>query len=700
MSKLIAEMDLDTIEVDDDDEEEQQQILVPKKRKGKTDAVMAEEEAGSSSGRRERKKSKYLSPPYTNLREVGKFLSSLSKRLEGMSLRRVAGLSGSESTGFSAINKFSGEEDDDKIPLSQIESTPACEIFSEFISTAAYPLHLKRNPSAKVVRCFFAMYRSFIYSDSAKFEDYKNLVDEYITKNEDSEKDDLNPNSNKKNSKHGDHQASGLGLKRSKNGRETKPEFKQWNNCSEKQKPGGKRLSNDGISQAPVELDLAMVDDVKQSKEKQKLTRGKKPGDKASQEAPVELNLPSLEDLNDGKEIQKPSRAKKSGERTNHGAPLEVDLPLVEDINDGKEKQKRSRGKKSGGRTSQRAPIELDLPLVDNLNDGKERQKLNRGKKAPIEFDLSLVDDLIENKEKPKPCGGRKSGWRTSQRVPVEHDIPLVGDLNEGHEKQKPSNGSKSGKNYSLGALLALECCRVDPSCEVKGKKRYGSKSDSGKNLADASNESKRKRKPGWKKKILYSTTSFQAPADLDLRMEYDSNEGELGKGRKRWKHGTNAEAEDQKMASGSDAGDSEEKESISKSAYHSNNEVGLDVEPVSCRKPFIMNEKMMEGTEDAIGNNLQNFGVRISKLEGAKSGRKKKNSEGPLKAKPGRRKDKLSGTCFEGQAALQLTFHSGVSLPSIEDLVTTYSKYGTLIDNRIELFKESNSALVVFAKR
>nr|XP_018677799.1 PREDICTED: uncharacterized protein LOC108952180 [Musa acuminata subsp. malaccensis] len=55
--------------------------------------------------------------------------------------------------------------------------------------------------------------------------------------------------------------------------------------------------------------------------------------------------------------------------------------------------------------------------------------------------------------------------------------------------------------------------------------------------------------------------------------------------------------------------------------------------------------------------------------------------------------------TCYSYPGALLLTFASGVPLPSQSELISTFRKYGVVIESETELLKETSSARVVFAK-
>ncbi|XP_010936710.1 uncharacterized protein [Elaeis guineensis] len=193
MAKLIAEMDLDAVEVSDGEDEKVEEKVKEKvdsgKRKKKTEnekgsemeniGVKAEEEGGS--GRRERKKSKYLSPPYTYLSGYTKYVAS-PRSAEMKTPRTSIDSSGPLSPKSQTILKCNCDtvqkEEDKMSPSFQVDSTSVHEILVEFLCTAVNPLHLKWNRLAKTIRGFFAIYRSCMYSSGSDCESYQKHLTE------------------------------------------------------------------------------------------------------------------------------------------------------------------------------------------------------------------------------------------------------------------------------------------------------------------------------------------------------------------------------------------------------------------------------------------------------------------------------------------------------------------------------------------
>ncbi|KAG1342797.1 putative Serine/threonine-protein kinase ATM [Cocos nucifera] len=193
MAKLIAEMDLDAVEVSDGEDEKVEEKVKEKvdsgKRKKKTEnekgsemenvVVKGEEEGGS--GRRERKKSKYLSPPYTYLSGYTKYVAS-PRSAEMKTPRKSIDSSGPLSPKSQTVLKCNCDtvqkEEDKMSPSFQVDSTSVHEILVEFLCTAVNPLRLKWNRLAKTIRGFFAIYRSSMYSSGSDCETYQKHLTE------------------------------------------------------------------------------------------------------------------------------------------------------------------------------------------------------------------------------------------------------------------------------------------------------------------------------------------------------------------------------------------------------------------------------------------------------------------------------------------------------------------------------------------
>jgi hypothetical protein len=110
---------------------------------------------GTGSGRRERKKSKYLSPPYTDI------------------------------VGLTAHNPSDEELDDGQVGkkdaqgpgkanLVDLEAFSVQDIFTDFLLTCMHPLYLKRQRSAKVFRFFFNKYRDTVFLQGPMHRTYTN----------------------------------------------------------------------------------------------------------------------------------------------------------------------------------------------------------------------------------------------------------------------------------------------------------------------------------------------------------------------------------------------------------------------------------------------------------------------------------------------------------------------------------------------
>ncbi|KAK8938532.1 hypothetical protein KSP39_PZI010853 [Platanthera zijinensis] len=410
MSKLIAEMDLDLEDLDDDDddndeeddEDKEEKSLRSMKRRGrgKLEAVKAEEEAGSSSGRRERKKSKYLSPPYTNLREVGKFLAMLPRKNSSSSDHGVT-------TGPSACQDDE-EDDDNKSSLLKIQRMPTVELLSELLSTAENPLHLKGNRGAKIIKFFFAMYRDSKYSDGADFGDYQKIELESTAKTEDSVEDsgkhelagssskDLEVKQQKSNSKPGvdtEAKLDSVPPKRNRRNVDDLDSKPQRNSDLEKQKPRRKKLLKDQISHgAPIFLDFCNANSLDAAKGKKKKKKSTNIMDGSLQEAQVDSD-PNLSNASfHGKEKQKLRRRKRLNDATSKEIPANLDLNMADLSGESKLEQCNKRSKSDADDDSTMA---VDPQIDGDLENvvGLDVEPLNYQK-------LVLVDEKrVGNKE-------------------------------------------------------------------------------------------------------------------------------------------------------------------------------------------------------------------------------------------------------------------------------------------------------------
>ncbi|KAJ3700716.1 hypothetical protein LUZ61_004421 [Rhynchospora tenuis] len=112
-----------------------------------------DEAAAAASAKRERKKSKYLSPPYTDIR--GSPIQNQSEEKLHVTEIEIGGLDKANTMlGFDAC------------------SVP--DIFNDFLLTANDPLYLKRRKSAKVLRIFFEKYRDTMFVEGAGYGGFAN----------------------------------------------------------------------------------------------------------------------------------------------------------------------------------------------------------------------------------------------------------------------------------------------------------------------------------------------------------------------------------------------------------------------------------------------------------------------------------------------------------------------------------------------
>ncbi|KAJ0989077.1 hypothetical protein J5N97_007433 [Dioscorea zingiberensis] len=191
MTKLIAEMDLNAVEVSDDEEEaekEREAVAVVDEEK-KHEIVKGSEmvnptvavDEGTGSGKRERKKSKYLSYPYTHFSEHSKN-SVLQEDSELKTLKKHSDASRGVLVGSPRKSRSSGDgfemEEDQKSLVLKLDATSMSEILSEFRATAVDSLHLKWNRLSKTIRGFFAVYRHSVFFDGSGFQAYQKQLGE------------------------------------------------------------------------------------------------------------------------------------------------------------------------------------------------------------------------------------------------------------------------------------------------------------------------------------------------------------------------------------------------------------------------------------------------------------------------------------------------------------------------------------------
>ncbi|XP_020573080.1 uncharacterized protein LOC110019660 [Phalaenopsis equestris] len=508
--KPVMEVALDALEMDEDEEEKEATAAAERilrstrwKSKGKLEVLTAEEEIGSSSGRRERKKSKYLSPPYTNLKEVGKFLATLPKNSEEKS-RKAAN-----------FPDHSEEEDDKNSYLVKIERMPMLEFFSEFVAAAKDPLHLKGHRTAEVIKYFFAVYRKSEYSGGDEIEDYKELVCESIAKTEDGVDDARKHEHDDRNNKHGAHKETSLDLKQRKSNskrvadQEIKFDFEepkrirknetiQGNDSDskrkkshslEKKRPRRKKISNDGRGHGvSLNLDL-QVEDTFDGGEAERRTGNNKNG--TSQETPA---------LNEGEEKQKPSRKKK---KMNDGISKGVLAGFnLHDVDGGSSESKPGRGtKRSKNDANGEAVVNADLQIVSSFNEGGSEKKVRNRKDVAINSQKPILtnEKKIRSKEdaansknfqnlvvkKTKFVGGAKSSPRKKGDTGAGPPKSKIGRRKV--KKADPLYGRQAALQLTFHSGIAL------PSIEdlITSYTKYGNLIDTGVELFEESNSAR-----------------------------------------------------------------------------------------------------------------------------------------------------------------------------------------------------------------
>ncbi|KAI3835736.1 hypothetical protein MKX03_033398 [Papaver bracteatum] len=136
---------------------------------------------------RERKKSKYLSPPYTNLGKGSKqwshsedSVTETPKVSKGSRVGRRMKKAIDQLFGSSPLVKCSSETFHKAPPEVSFNSMTSeqkkivseqksDEMFYEFVTAALDPMYLKENPSCSLIKGFFAIYRSSLYHDGSNY---------------------------------------------------------------------------------------------------------------------------------------------------------------------------------------------------------------------------------------------------------------------------------------------------------------------------------------------------------------------------------------------------------------------------------------------------------------------------------------------------------------------------------------------------
>ncbi|XP_010940066.1 uncharacterized protein [Elaeis guineensis] len=359
MAKLIAEMDLDAVEVSDGEEDKVKEKVELGKHKKKNEkekgskmehsGVKADEE--SSLGRRERKKSKYLSPPYTYLSGNTKYLASprsAETKTPRMSIDSSRALPPESPTilrcGSDTVQK-EVEEDGMSSPI-KVDSTSAHEILAEFLCTAVNPLHLKWNRLAKTIRGFFATYRSSMYSNGSEFAAYQK------------------------------HQAESCRI----NGKTANKDVVDW-----RKSEGKRKQKKDGARGGPGP-------DSANHSEQGKV--GKKRKTSTHFEAVVNLNKPQILDVPVG---SKPARKYRKGK---HGANGETIPNLCDEPPNSSEAAAKVGGQKmvrSKEVANGKSPVEPSHEFGGRSREGKSGQRGRKSKNVPNSLPVLDLDREVIN---------------------------------------------------------------------------------------------------------------------------------------------------------------------------------------------------------------------------------------------------------------------------------------------------------------
>ncbi|KAJ6814144.1 uncharacterized protein M6B38_140105 [Iris pallida] len=378
MTVLIAETDLGMVDVSDGNEE---------KNNGSSKSEngnMKDEDTGP--GRRERKKSKYLSPPYTDLAggysKLMEASANISETKRQKSSRALVTRSSSD------INKYEAElleeEEEKSSPSLKFDSVTTAELLAELLALAVNPLHLKRNSLARTVTGFFLKYRSSTFSSGAEFISYQKHVTESVGANmEIMNKEVVNVEVVNKEvmnvenlnqelgvmSEGGKKSEGKRGRRKEKANGESKTLGELGHQASEqsvtKHKAARKRkMAKEGAdSETPASLKVMPVTLSGEGNSGNKKGKRKTEG---NDEVKIDLECKPLNIVESDKKEQNPNNDKVMAE----GKPLEVACGDSNSINEASLVQKKKKKKKK--KNEDEARIGLPIGLVNNPTNGSE----------------------------------------------------------------------------------------------------------------------------------------------------------------------------------------------------------------------------------------------------------------------------------------------------------------------------------------
>ncbi|URD89925.1 hypothetical protein MUK42_28006 [Musa troglodytarum] len=256
-----------------------------------------------------------------------------------------------------------------------------------------------------------------------------------------------------------------------------------------------------------------------------------------------------------------------------------------------------------------------------------------------------------------------------------------------------------SGSDFLTYQKLHNECCQV--SIESPNKLIVNNSSELGKSEG------------GWKDKKDAADLQIETGLAPDSRS--CSEQGKVGQKRKMRKNEDNnvtpADLEPRVINI------PVERKNIKSKVVATGESVVLCPEPVNCMQPAEVGNKMnKKGKGVTNGQKAVEPGHDLSGCSQDDNSRRKRkkrkcaNADAPLvdsirgitytlekvKSEHTRKDDE---TCYSYPGALLLTFAPGVPLPSQSELISTFRKYGVVIESETELLKETSSARVVFAK-
>ncbi|KAG6529972.1 hypothetical protein ZIOFF_012189 [Zingiber officinale] len=350
-------------------------------------------------------------------------------------------------------------------------------------------------------------------------------------------------------------------------------------------------------------------------------------------------------------------------------------------------------GKQKKGKNAAKLEIETGSnPKQLTFNDNSEVEKSKGKQKKRKDMPISVVEtvssakhETINDISEAQKSTGKQKKRKDADNSEMELDSSSKqGTVNDSTEAQN-STGKKKERKEAQAGLSSNEVTFNDSSevqkSAVKSKKRKNASPEVGIGFIPESISHSEHGKAGLNKRIQMDETNIVVSANVDTQV-------------------INV-IEDVHENINSKDGATEES-------------VVLFPNNVDSLQPTDVGKRMNKGKTVHKGKKTEESALNVSEgCQESKSGRKKKKSKlaNPVSIVNCKdiahgletnnavlqRKDGEYFCSYPG--ALLLTFSPGVSLPSQNELVSAFCKFGVVIESETELLKETNSARIVFAK-